>query len=205
MKYRSLVIELVGMALVTTACTVPVASIELPGLDVLRGALRPVEARASDPLVDLADQAEADAPELDVVQIEYNQDGNVIAFVILNVPPQSEQSDEEYAMMQFGALRRAVEALWEAALAYAPEAHSMGVAFMQVRTMMTLDRGPAPVAWLMAGVIISLEDAAKYLQGPRTSESFQSLLASEVVTVIPMNEAYAGMPNHPVRSLEAQS
>jgi len=205
MKYRSLVIEWVGMALVTTACTVPVAPIELPGLDVLRGALRPMEAIASDPLRDLADQAEADAPELDVVQIEYNKDDNVIAFVILNMPEQSEQSDQEYAAMQFGVFRRAVEALWKAALAYTPEVNSMGVAFMQVRTLTTLDRGPAPVGWLMGGVIISLPDAAKYLQGPRTSESFESLLASEPVTVIPLDELYTGMPNHPVRSLEAQS
>lgn len=205
MKHRILAIGLVVTALVTSACAVPVGSVELPGLQALQEEAGLTETLVSGRLRALADQAEADAPLLDVVQIEYSDAGNVTAFVILKAPEQDDQSEEEYAATRAEALRTAVEALWGAALEHTPEAPSMAVAFMRLDTVTTLDRGQATVAWLVAGVIISLQDAAGYLQGERSPDSFRDFWNSDAVTVIPVDELYAGTPNHPVRFLETQA
>ncbi len=99
------------LTLFATACTSALGSAQLPGLQVLREETGLTEPIVSGPLRALADRAEAAAPLLDVVQIEYNDEGNVLVFAILNVPAQGEQSDEEYAAARFDAIRVAIEAL----------------------------------------------------------------------------------------------
>ncbi|MFQ5931498.1 MAG: hypothetical protein ACE5MM_03725 [Nitrospiraceae bacterium] len=201
MRLRILTVAFAGVSLLATGCAVTAGASELPGLAALRGQADVAPDLASGPLRKLADKAEAEAPKLDIVQLEISDQGNLVVFVIVQAPDrdQSASSTEVDDL-----LRASVESVWAAAREYVPDAKRVSVVFMRVVLVNTLDKGPAMSGWLVGSVVTQMMEAATYLDGPRGERTSRAFWEGEAVFAFPMNEPYTGTPNHPLRFLEMQ-
>lgn len=190
------------LALVTlflTACSTAVGSIQLSGLQALR------DGADGGPTAAFADEVEAAAPLLDVVEVRQNEGGDLIVNALIGSPQTKDLNASEAAVVRLDTLRISLEAVWKAGLAHFPDSENYILILLSPRTVSTLDRGPAPTAWMELGVLSTAAGAADYLAGDRNLAAFQIYADTEDVLVAPLNEAYTGTPNHPLRSLEVQS
>jgi hypothetical protein len=184
-----------GFSLITAACASALSEVRLEGLESLGGQLgEPAQSQPAGPLQELADVVEAEAPALDIVQIEIDAENNLIVFAILTLP---ESADQE---MRF---RQSLEALWGAAAERTPEVKNIGVGFMQIIPVNTLDRGVAPGGWMIGALTVPMDQATEYLSNPIDAAARDDFWISGVVISIPLNAGYTGTPNHSIRTLEA--
>lgn len=215
MKPTRLLALLFGISTLTAACTAAVGDIQLEGLQALTGQESTERAApasgsiqnettqsqplalAPEPLLELANQAEQAAPFLDIVQIELDLQNNLVVFAIFTLPA---ATDDTLGEAEF---QKAVEAVWSAAANGAPEAQNISILFMRVLPVNTLDRGLAPSGWLIGGVVAPLEEVAGYLAGSPDDAARAEYWGSGSVVTTPLDQPYASIPNHPVRSLEA--
>ncbi len=196
---------LAGLTFLLTACSAVIDSVELPGLQALSDSAGVTDstAAAPDELSRLADQAEADQPLLDVVQVTRDDNYIVLVYAVLGAISRDGLSEDEVTNAQIDLVRTTAEAVWAAGLQYTPDASSIGIVFMEIRPVNTLDHGPAPTAWQVLGIMAVTDSAAAYLAGPHNQDAFLTFSTSEDVIIATLDRAYLGRPNHPLRSLEA--
>lgn len=198
MKQRNWITVSFSLALFTAGCA---TGIQLEGLDSLAQQVDPTTSTGLDqlegPLEIIANEAEASAPFLDIVQISIDAENDLVVFALLAVPPSGDSAtgDPDFQI--------AVEAIWRAAAEQSLPVNNVAVAFMQVFPVNTLDRGLAPGGWLIGAVIVPIDSAEEYLSGNIDEVTRADFWVDGPVESITLDQPYAGVPNHPLRSLEA--
>ncbi|MFQ5612190.1 MAG: hypothetical protein ACE5H9_08655 [Anaerolineae bacterium] len=189
-------VMLASLSLVVSACATTLGS-GTPGLPAPAREVGFSPGQAAGPLQALANTAEGLDPALDVVQIELDEEGDLVVFVILTAPAGG-QSDNT------ALVRTSVEAVWQATVEHAPEASRVSVAFLRVVLVNTLDYGPARSGWLVGAITAPMDKIADYLNGPRTDEAAEAFWKSGAVATIPFDRPYNGQPNHPIHSYRSR-
>jgi hypothetical protein len=149
---------------------------------------------APGPLNELADLAEAQTPILDVYQISLSDEGDLIVFTFMRRSETSSDSEQD--------IRRATEGIWSAAMEVDIEPKQVSVTFLRTQDVYSLAHGPTQAVWLVGGIRVDWSAIVEYVSGQRTSEVQDTFWNSERILVLPLNQAYAGKPNHPLLQTE---
>ncbi len=198
MKHKIWIPISLGLALFTAGCA---TDFRLEGLESLTQQTGPGtssgEVQELGPLQSIADEAEASAPFLDIVQISIDNENNLVVFAIFLFPQSGESAESE------ATFQASVEAIWRAVVQRGLPVKDISVAFMQVLPVNTLDRGLAPGGWLIGGITVRIDAANEYISGNIDEQTRAEFWANGRVQAVTLDQAYVGTPNHPLRSLEA--
>lgn len=198
------------LSLLIAACS------SLPGLRVLTGedtgenaANRVVQTLdlvmadktgATDPsLIAAADRIEAASGNVDIIEIRKDPETDTFRVNMLYQPPNVPQTLEGQ-VMELDARRRAFELTWQAVLPETLGSDSIQISLLIPRPVTTLDSGASYIGQVAVDALISREDAAAYLSGERSLDSFYSLIIDGTMAYRRPEtfQPYEGQPNHPM-------
>jgi hypothetical protein len=144
---------------------------------------------APEPLNELADQAEALTPILDVYQINLSDDGDLIVSTFMRSSEASKDATQN--------IRQSSEAIWEAAMQADIDVSQVSVTFLRTQNVVSLEYGPTQAAWMVGGIRAGWEEITEYLTGPRTPAAQEAFWNGGEIIIVPFDRAFTGQPNHP--------
>ncbi|MFQ5922155.1 MAG: hypothetical protein ACE5M4_04870 [Anaerolineales bacterium] len=201
MKHKKWIAVSLGLALFTAGCATALGDIQLEGLESLTQQKDPAISagvvQQLGPLQEIADEAEASAPFLDIVQISIDDENDLVVFAIFALPQSAEPAEGE------ATFQASVEAIWRAVVQRGIPVNNISVAFMRVLPVNTLDRGLAPGGWLIGGITVRIDAANEYISGKVDEETRAEFWGNGRVQAVTLDQPYVGTPNHPLRTLEA--
>lgn len=150
-------------------------------------------------LMATADRIEAASGTIDIVEIRQDAEGDAFTVnMLFNPPAASDTLEGRFA--QQDALRRAIELTWQAVIPESVGSDVLRIRLLSPLSINTLDNGQGFVGAVIANADIAREDAATYLSGQRTLDSFFGLIVNGVLNYQTPEtmQWYTGTPNHPL-------
>jgi hypothetical protein len=150
-------------------------------------------------LINIADRIEAANPFVDIIEIRRDSEARVFSLNMLFVPPQTANTLQGQRE-QLDLMRRSIELGWRAILATSEGTDILRITLLGPGQLDTIDHGPSFVGVIRVVFEIDRSDAVTYLQGQRSLESFNNMVADGTIRYRQPQELelYTGSPNHPM-------